>query len=144
MEKSEGRTLLPRTIHEGGDVLLGDSRGGTAVAAANLGGAGPGTLRRGCHPRFPCAARLLTADSLRRATSFKFNGAVQVESRMVFRFKDGSLYDETVVFTQERVFTMQSYRLVQRGPAFAEDTEISLERASGKYRVSTKAHKDGR
>jgi hypothetical protein len=68
---------------------------------------------------------------------------VQVESRMVFRFKDGSLYDETVVFTQERVFTMQSYRLVQRGPAFAEDTEISLERASGKYSVSTKAHKDG-
>jgi hypothetical protein len=67
----------------------------------------------------------------------------QVESRMVFRFKDGSLYDETVVFTQERVFTMQSYRLMQRGPAFTEDTEISLERASGKYRVSTKAHKDG-
>jgi hypothetical protein len=67
----------------------------------------------------------------------------QVESRMVFRFKDRSLYDETVVFTQERVFTMQSYRLVQRGPAFTEDTEISLERVSGKYRVSTKAHKDG-
>jgi hypothetical protein len=68
----------------------------------------------------------------------------QVESRMVFRFKDGSLYDETVVFTQERVFTMQSYHLVQRGPVFTEDTEISLERASGKYRVNTKAHKDGR
>ena len=68
----------------------------------------------------------------------------QVESRMVFRFKDGSIYDETVVFTQERVFTMQSYHLVQRGPAFTEDTEISLERASGKYRVNTKAHKDGR
>jgi hypothetical protein len=68
----------------------------------------------------------------------------QVESRMVFRFKDGSIYDETVVFTQERVFTMQSYHLVQRGPAFTENTEISLERASGKYRVNTKAHKDGR
>ena len=38
---------------------------------------------------------------------------------------------------------MQSYRLVQRGPAFTEDTEISLERATGKYRVSTKAHNDG-
>jgi hypothetical protein len=68
----------------------------------------------------------------------------QVESRMVFRFKDGSVFDERVVFTQERVFSMQSYRLVQRGPAFTEDTEISLERASGKYRVNTKAHKDGR
>ena len=68
----------------------------------------------------------------------------QVESRMVFRFKDGSVYDETVVFTQERVFALQSYQLVHRGPAFTEDTEISLERASGKYRVKTKAHKDGR
>jgi hypothetical protein len=63
---------------------------------------------------------------------------------MVFHFKDGSVFDETVVFTQERIFTMQSYRLLQRGPAFTEDTEISLERASGKYRVKTKARKDGR
>jgi hypothetical protein len=68
----------------------------------------------------------------------------KVESRMVFRFKDGSLFDETVVFTQQRVFAMQSYHLVQRGPAFTEDTEISLQRASGKYYVKTKSHKDER
>src|SRR4030042_763471 len=68
----------------------------------------------------------------------------EVRSRLVFHFKDGSLFDETVVFTQRNVFTMQSYHLVQRGPVFPEDTEISLERASGKYRVKTKAHKDGR
>ena len=57
----------------------------------------------------------------------------QVESRMVFRFKDGSVFDERVVFTQERVFTMQNYRLVQRGPVFTEDTEIG--RASCRERV---------
>src|SRR5207344_3554032 len=68
----------------------------------------------------------------------------KVESRMVFRFKDGSLFDETVVFSQQRVFAMQSYHLVQRGPAFAEDTEISLQGASGKYYVKTKSHKDGK
>jgi hypothetical protein len=68
----------------------------------------------------------------------------EVESRMVFQFKDGSLFDETVVFTQQRVFTMKSYHLVQRGPAFSDDTEISLERATGKYHVKTKAHKDGK
>lgn len=68
----------------------------------------------------------------------------EVESRMVFRFKDGSVLDETVVFTQQRVFLMKSYRLLQKGPAFAEDTEISLERAAGKYRVRTTAHKDAR
>jgi hypothetical protein len=68
----------------------------------------------------------------------------KVESRMVFRFKDGSVFDETVVFTQQSVFTLQSYHLVQRGPAFPEDTEISLRRATGKYRVKTKARNDGR
>jgi hypothetical protein len=67
-----------------------------------------------------------------------------IESRMVFHFKDGSLSDETTVFTQEKVFTLQSYRLVQRGPAFTDDTEISLERPTGQYRVKTKAHKDGK
>jgi hypothetical protein len=68
----------------------------------------------------------------------------EVKSRLVFRFKDGSVFDETVVFTQRNVFTLQSYHLVQRGPAFPEDTEISLERASGKYQVKTRARKDGR
>jgi hypothetical protein len=68
----------------------------------------------------------------------------EVKSRLVFHFKDGSVFDETVVFTQRNVFTMQSYHLVQRGPVFPEDTEISLERASGKYRVKTRGRKDGR
>ena len=63
---------------------------------------------------------------------------------MIFRFKDGSVFDETVMFTQERVFTLQSYRLRQRGPVFTEDTEISLERATGTYHVKSKAHTDGR
>jgi hypothetical protein len=67
----------------------------------------------------------------------------KVESRMMFRFKDGSLFDETVVFTQQRVFAMQSYHLVQSGPAFAQDTEVALQRESGKYYVKTKSHKDG-
>ena len=68
----------------------------------------------------------------------------EVRSRLVFHFKDGSVLDETVVFTQRNVFTMQSYHLVQRGPVFPEDTEISLERASGKYHVKTRTRKDGR
>jgi len=67
-----------------------------------------------------------------------------VKSRLVFHFKDGSVFDETVVFTQRNVFTLRSYHLVQRGPAFPEDTEISLERTSGKYHVKTRARKDGR
>jgi len=66
----------------------------------------------------------------------------EVESRMLLHFKD--LFEEKVVFTQQRVFTLKDYRLMQRGPAFTDDTEISLERATGKYRVKSKGHKDGK
>ena len=68
----------------------------------------------------------------------------EIRSRLVFHFKDGSVHDEMVVYSQRNVFTLQSYHLVQRGLAFLEDTEISLERASGKYHVKTRARKDGR
>jgi hypothetical protein len=60
-----------------------------------------------------------------------------VESRIVFQFKDGSLWDETVTFTQERVFTLRSYRLLQKGPVFPQDSEVSLERASSKDRAAS-------
>lgn len=66
-----------------------------------------------------------------------------MQRTMVFRFKDGSLFEETVQFSQQGVYTLQSYRLERRGPAFAEDTKISLERATGKVRVETRDHKDG-
>ena len=83
-------------------------------------------------------ALLATGDLLQIARGGK------VEKRMVFQFKDKSVFEESVVFTEQGVYTMQSYHLLQRGPMFTEDIEISLERATGKYRVKTKARKDGR
>jgi len=43
-----------------------------------------------------------------------------VESQLVFRFKDGSLHDEKVAFSQQRVFTLIRYRLVQRRPSIPD------------------------
>lgn len=65
-----------------------------------------------------------------------------IESRMVFHFTDASVFEETVVFTQHGVFTMQGYRLVQKGPAFENDLEVTLS-GTGQYRVKTRSHKDG-
>ena len=59
----------------------------------------------------------------------------QVESRLVFHFKDGSLHDETTVFTQDRVFRVVSYRMVERGRAFPHATEVAFDRTTGRYRV---------
>jgi hypothetical protein len=67
-----------------------------------------------------------------------------VESQLVFRFKDGSLHDEKVAFSQQRVFTMISYRLVQRGPSFPEQLDISVDRGTGEYTVRSHAVEEGK
>jgi hypothetical protein len=59
----------------------------------------------------------------------------RVESRLMFRFKDGSVYDETVVFSQAKVFRLLSYRLVQRGGTFPSASDVSFDRAAGRYRA---------
>jgi hypothetical protein len=63
-----------------------------------------------------------------------------VDSRLVFRFRDGSLHDETVVFSQNKIFTLLRYRLQQRGPSFPEELEISVdrERDRGRYKVTSR------
>ena len=66
----------------------------------------------------------------------------RVESRLVFRFRDGSLYDETVTFDQRKAFTLLSYRIVQRGPSFPETLDASVDRATGRYQVRYRADED--
>ena len=67
-----------------------------------------------------------------------------VESRLVLRFKDGSLHDEKVAFSQQRIFTMVRYRLVQEGPSFSEQLDVSVDRGTGEYKVRSKAKKDAK
>ena len=135
------QTLLHRfLICEGGEAQCATSRGGPAMAVSSGGGSGVRSLRGGPHPWLPCSRRngvLIASGDLLQAVR-----GGEVESRMLFHFKDGSLFDEMVMFTQQHVFTLQSYRLVQRGPAFTDDTEISMVRSTRKYHVKTKAHKD--
>jgi hypothetical protein len=64
-----------------------------------------------------------------------------VESHLVLRFKDGSLHDEKVVFSQQRVFKMIRYRLIQRGPSFPEQIDVSIDRGSAEYKVRSQAGK---
>lgn len=60
-----------------------------------------------------------------------------VESRMIFRLHDGSLHDETVTFSQNKVFKLGRFKLIQKGPAFPEPAEISLDTGTGDYLVKT-------
>jgi hypothetical protein len=66
-----------------------------------------------------------------------------IESRLVLRFRDGSLHDEKATFTQNKFFTLQRYTLVQNGPSFPRALEASLQRDTGQYSIKYREGKDG-
>lgn len=67
-----------------------------------------------------------------------------VEGHLVIRFKDGSLHDEKVVFSQQRVFTMIRYALVQSGPAFPRQVDVWIDRRTTEYKVRSSEGKSGK
>src|SRR5258707_5391453 len=59
----------------------------------------------------------------------------RVTSRLIFRFKDGSVYDDTTIFSQRGAFRVLSDHLVQRGPSFKQPMETSIDASSGQVTV---------
>lgn len=58
-----------------------------------------------------------------------------MSNRLVLRFKDGSLHDETVDFSQQRVFKVLNYRLVQSGPVFKVPIDMRINGSTGEVLV---------
>jgi hypothetical protein len=100
----------------------------------------PGAVRftEGVTRGFP-VLRSVKGETLANGELVQVARGERVESRMTFRFRDGSLYDESVVYTQNGVFTLQTYRLVQRGPSFPESLEAFVDRQSERYEVRYRA-----
>ncbi len=67
----------------------------------------------------------------------------RVTTRMVFHFKDGSVHDETAVFSQRRSFHLLSYHLVQKGPSFPHPVDVSIDTSSRQFAVRY-TDKDGK
>jgi len=59
----------------------------------------------------------------------------RVTNHLVFHFHDGSLRDETAIFSQRRNFRLLSYHLVQKGPAFQHPMEMSIDSSTGQVIV---------
>jgi len=59
----------------------------------------------------------------------------RITARLTFRFRDGSLHDQTTIFTQKTAFHLVSDRVVQKGPSFPRQIDASIEVASGRVRV---------
>jgi hypothetical protein len=67
----------------------------------------------------------------------------RVTMHLVFHFADGSLDDETTVFTQHRVFQLVSDHHIQRGPYFTHPMETNIVMRTGQVTVTTTG-KDGK
>ena len=72
----------------------------------------------------------------------QFANGERVTSRLTFRFRDGSLQEETAVFSQRRQFRLVSDHLVQRGPAFPRPMDVSIDATTGRVVVKHR-DKDG-
>jgi len=59
----------------------------------------------------------------------------QITSRLTYHFKDGSRQEETTVFSQRGNFRLISYHLVQKGPVFKNETEVSIKASTGEVSV---------
>lgn len=55
----------------------------------------------------------------------------RVTSRLIFRFNDGSLHDETAVYSQQQTFRLLTYHLVQTGRSFPQPSEMSIDALKG-------------
>jgi hypothetical protein len=67
----------------------------------------------------------------------------RVTSHLTFHFKDGSLDDETTVYTQRGVFRLISDHHIQRGPYFPHPIDMMIDVAKGVV-VTRSPGKDGK
>jgi hypothetical protein len=62
----------------------------------------------------------------------------QVTSRLIFRFRDGSVSDETTVFVQHGTFRLISDHLVQHGPSFPTPVDMFVDARTGEITTHAK------
>ena len=55
----------------------------------------------------------------------------RVTDHLIFRFKDGSVYDDATIFSQSGSLRLLSNHLIERGPSFKHPIETSLDTSTG-------------
>jgi hypothetical protein len=66
-----------------------------------------------------------------------------VTLRVTFRFRDGSLDDETAIYSQAANFKLIRDHHIQKGPSFPSPLDLSVEAATGQV-ISRTIEKDGK
>jgi hypothetical protein len=61
----------------------------------------------------------------------------KVTAHLVFKFNDGSLYEDTAVYAQQGQFRLLSDRRIERGPSFPRAIDTQIDASSGLVTVRT-------
>src|SRR6266571_6016605 len=59
----------------------------------------------------------------------------RVTTHLIFRFKDGSLYEDTTIFSQRGTFRLLSDHLILRGRSFKQPVDTSIDTSTGQVKV---------
>ena len=84
------------------------------------------------------ALRTLEGDTIAFGDLIQTTKGNRVTTRLVFHFEDGSLHDETVVFSQRGTFRLVSDHLVQKGPSFPKPMDVMVDGRTGQVTVRYK------
>lgn len=79
--------------------------------------------------------RTLEGEILANGELIQGNRGDRVSSQLIFRFKDGSMQEETTVFWQRHNFRLLSDHLVQKGPAFKHPLDLSINGVTGDVEI---------
>ena len=72
------------------------------------------------------ALRMLDGTTIADGDLIQLARGNRVTTRLVFHFKDGSLHEETAVYSQRREFRLLSDHLVQKGPTFPQPLDLTI------------------
>src|SRR5436305_9910495 len=59
----------------------------------------------------------------------------RVTTHLIFRFKDGSVYEDTTIFSQRGTFRLLSDHLILRGPSFKQPVDTSIDASTGQVKL---------
>lgn len=79
--------------------------------------------------------RTLAGKTLAAGDLIQVSQGNRIVSNLIFHFKDGSVDDETVVFTQRRNFRLLSDHHVQKGPSFPHPMDVLIDASNGQVTV---------
>ncbi|MHB8655950.1 MAG: hypothetical protein ACYDA9_18965 [Terriglobia bacterium] len=81
------------------------------------------------------ALRTLAGSTIAYGDMFEVAHGGRVTLQLVFHFRDGSLHEETAVFSQHGSFRLLSDHLVQKGRAFPSPMDVSINCSTGQVTV---------